>query len=96
MCDVCHVIIHRAKQLRGSIQKKMAGIEEEKKRTIFTEEPPEVKLVKDLFSPKLQLWHCDEEEIARQLTLLEFGIYANIQPSELLNLNWSKPKHRHK
>lgn len=85
-----------AKQLRSSINKKMSGIEEEKKKTIFAEESPEAKVPREIFSPKLSLAMIDEEEIARQLTLLEFSIYSLIQPSELLNLNWSRPKHRHK
>jgi hypothetical protein len=34
----------------------------------------------------------NEEEIARQLTLIEFGIYSAIEPSELLNQSWNKDK----
>jgi hypothetical protein len=42
------------------------------------------------------LFVFSEEEIARQLTLVDFDIYRAIQPAELLNQAWNKPKYRHR
>jgi len=41
--------------------------------------PPEPKVPKNIFSPLLTLADVDEEEIARQLTLLDFEMYNLIQ-----------------
>eukprot|EP01114_Cavostelium_apophysatum_P016104 TRINITY_DN4525_c0_g1_i1.p1 TRINITY_DN4525_c0_g1~~TRINITY_DN4525_c0_g1_i1.p1 ORF type:complete len:1270 (-),score=350.50 TRINITY_DN4525_c0_g1_i1:96-3905(-) len=41
------------------------------------------------------LWDFDELEIARQLSIIEFENYEKIQPSELLNQNWTKPSTQH-
>ncbi|KAJ6248620.1 ras guanine nucleotide exchange factor i-related [Anaeramoeba flamelloides] len=62
------------------------------KNSRFMKDPPEPKVPKNIFSPDLSLFDIDEEEIARQLTLLEFNIYQKIRPPELLNLAWSKTK----
>jgi aryl carrier-like protein len=32
----------------------------------------------------------NEEEIARQLSLIDYGLYASIELSELLNQSWNK------
>eukprot|EP00026_Physarum_polycephalum_P009956 Phypoly_transcript_10097.p1 GENE.Phypoly_transcript_10097~~Phypoly_transcript_10097.p1 ORF type:complete len:431 (-),score=72.76 Phypoly_transcript_10097:49-1284(-) len=47
-------------------------------------------------TPSRLLFVFDEEEIAKQLTLIDFSIYSAIQPVELLNLAWSNPKYRHR
>eukprot|EP00298_Acanthocystis_sp_HF-20_P006454 c16314_g1_i2.p1 GENE.c16314_g1_i2~~c16314_g1_i2.p1 ORF type:complete len:420 (-),score=124.61 c16314_g1_i2:44-1303(-) len=46
--------------------------------------------------PNFDIFNVDVEEIARQLTLLEFENYSKISPSEMLNLAWSKPKLRYR
>lgn len=51
---------------------------------------------KDIFSTNLDFYDIDDEELARQLTLIEFEIFVNIKPSELLNQSWNKPKLRHR
>jgi son of sevenless len=38
----------------------------------------------------------DELEIARQLTIEEYHLYAEIKPEELQDLAWSKPKLKHR
>jgi len=40
----------------------------------------------------LSVWDYDVEEIARQLTLIDFESYSAIKPTELLNQKWSKKK----
>ncbi|KAJ3444236.1 ras guanine nucleotide exchange factor i-related [Anaeramoeba flamelloides] len=65
-------------------------------QTSQTVAPPEPKVPKNIFSPNLSFFDIDEEEIARQLTLIEFEIYSKIRPPELLNLAWSKSKLKHR
>ncbi|KAJ3443945.1 ras guanine nucleotide exchange factor i-related [Anaeramoeba flamelloides] len=76
------------------IKRKME--QKNKKGHIFYDLPPEPKLPKTIFSPKLNLFDVDPEEIARQITLIEYNIYEKIKPSELLKLAWSSPKLRHR
>merc|ERR1712137_1127881 len=47
-------------------------------------------------SPGNLLFIFSEEEIAKQLTLVDFFIYQAIQPAELLNCAWSKAKYRYR
>jgi hypothetical protein len=59
--------------------------------------PPEPKVsLKTIFLPNLDLLECEEEEIARQLTIIEFGIYSEIKSFELLNCAWSKSQLKHR
>ncbi len=58
--------------------------------------PTPLVSLKTLFSPTLDLFDCEDEEIARQMTLIEFRLYLAIQPKELLGLAWSKPSLRHR
>eukprot|EP01103_Thecamoeba_quadrilineata_P010656 TRINITY_DN2359_c0_g1_i1.p1 TRINITY_DN2359_c0_g1~~TRINITY_DN2359_c0_g1_i1.p1 ORF type:complete len:544 (-),score=96.76 TRINITY_DN2359_c0_g1_i1:185-1816(-) len=51
---------------------------------------PEVKVPKNIFSPSLSLDEIHEEEIARQLTLIDYSIYTAIQPIELLQNSITK------
>ena len=47
-------------------------------------------------TPANLLFIISEEEIARQITLVDFSIYRAIQPAELLNQAWSKEKYRYR
>lgn len=62
----------------------------------FSEKTPEPIVPRNIFSSKLTIHDIEEEEIARQLTLIEFDTYAAIKPSELLNQSWNKPKLKHR
>jgi Rap guanine nucleotide exchange factor 1 len=42
----------------------------------------------------LNLWDYDELEIARQLTIIDFMLFAEIRPQELLGQAWMKAKHK--
>eukprot|EP00300_Choanocystis_sp_HF-7_P009228 c16327_g1_i2.p1 GENE.c16327_g1_i2~~c16327_g1_i2.p1 ORF type:complete len:314 (+),score=47.62 c16327_g1_i2:463-1404(+) len=57
---------------------------------------PEPKVPKSICSPVLSWLDIDEEELARQLCLLDFVDYSAIRPVELLGLAWSKPHKRHR
>jgi len=68
---------------------------ESKKQVIVTGEPPLPILPHDFFTQQWTwktLLDLDEEEIARQLTILDWKSYVQIKPSELLDCAWSKPK----
>jgi len=44
----------------------------------------------------LQFFFCfDDAEIARQLTLIDYRIFSEIRPKELMNKAWDKPKLKH-
>ncbi|PRP84110.1 hypothetical protein PROFUN_04101 [Planoprotostelium fungivorum] len=52
--------------------------------------PPEVRLPKNnlIFTPEFNINSTDELELARQLTIIDFSIFAQIQPSELYRKKW--------
>jgi len=65
-------------------------------KQIFNEKTPEPVVPKNIFSNNLQIYDIDEEEIARQLSLIEYDIYKKIKPPELLNQSWNKTKLKHR
>ncbi|KAL9657697.1 hypothetical protein ABK040_005050 [Willaertia magna] len=65
-------------------------------QTIFSDLPPLPVVPANVFSPKLSIWDIKEEELAKQLTKMDHGLYRNIEAHELLNCSWSKPKLRHR
>eukprot|EP01104_Vermistella_antarctica_P009701 TRINITY_DN2514_c0_g1_i4.p1 TRINITY_DN2514_c0_g1~~TRINITY_DN2514_c0_g1_i4.p1 ORF type:complete len:427 (+),score=135.88 TRINITY_DN2514_c0_g1_i4:380-1660(+) len=63
----------------------------------FRTQPLEPKVnMKLIFSPELKWIDIDSEELARQLTLMDFGVYSAIRPTELLNQAWAKPQLKHR
>ncbi|EFA74821.1 hypothetical protein PPL_11854 [Heterostelium album PN500] len=76
------------------------GVEDEdddkKSKVVFTTAAPEPKVPKNIWSQNLDIFDVEEEEVARQLTLIDFEIFSSIKPSELLNQSWNKPKLRHR
>jgi hypothetical protein len=59
-------------------------------------DPPDPIVPSNFFSRTWTLLDLDEEEIARQLTVIDWETYERIKPSELLNQAWSKPKLKHR
>lgn len=57
---------------------------------------PKPIVPKNIFSESLTWEDIDDEELARQFTLIEFDYYRQIKSSELLKQSWMKPKLRHK
>ena len=47
-------------------------------------------------SPVLSVFDFDPEEIARQLTLIDYALFSKIKPAELLNQAWQKARLRHR
>ncbi|GAM22778.1 hypothetical protein SAMD00019534_059530 [Acytostelium subglobosum LB1] len=62
----------------------------------FNDKTPEPIVPRNIFSQNLSIYDIDEEEIARQMTLIEFEIYKRIKPPELLNQSWNKVKLKHR
>ena len=58
----------------------------------FNAAPPYPEVPKNIFSQTLQIWDIPVLEIARQLTIIEFNLFAAIRPRELLNQSWKHPK----
>jgi len=87
------MMISHAKQLRSVIVSKIENSNERKKEV---KDPPEPKVPKNIFSPTLTFDDIDEEEIARQLCLIDFTLYEQIKPSEFLIKGWTKPQYRSK
>ncbi|KAJ3436490.1 ras guanine nucleotide exchange factor i-related [Anaeramoeba flamelloides] len=85
-----------ANNLKKIIKRNINKSNEEIKESTSTEIAPDPKLPKNIFSPKLSLLDVDPEEIARQMTLIEFSIFKKIRPPELLNLAWSESKLKHR
>ncbi|KAJ5073420.1 ras guanine nucleotide exchange factor i-related [Anaeramoeba ignava] len=59
-------------------------------------DPPEPKIPKNVFSDSLTLDEVEEDEFARQFTIVNSEIYQKIQPSELITQAWSKAQYRHR
>jgi hypothetical protein len=62
----------------------------------FSVDPPRPIVPKNIFSPNLAWEDVDDEEIARQLTLIEFEYFYKIRASEFLHQSWSKAKYKHR
>ena len=68
-----------AYQLRNAVEKARRGVYMLQRYNVdFGEDPPEPKLPKNM-STKLSLFDFDAEEIARQMTLIDFQIFAQIK-----------------
>lgn len=76
----------------GTIQ---SATSPQRKVTIPAGTPPVPKVPKNIFHPTLTLYQIDQEEVARQLTLMDSNVFMAIKPSELLNQSWGKPKLKH-
>ena len=84
--------------VNNSFQKMLAESKAPKKAQ-RTSEPPEPIIPQNFFSKRWDQWlpmELDEEEIARQLSLMDWEYFSKIKPTELLNQAWSKPKLKHR
>jgi len=54
------------------------------------------QIPRDVFNPAMFVLDLTDEEIARQLTLIDYDIYAGIQVQELLQTAWNSDKLRHR
>eukprot|EP01097_Dermamoeba_algensis_P006799 TRINITY_DN4237_c0_g1_i1.p1 TRINITY_DN4237_c0_g1~~TRINITY_DN4237_c0_g1_i1.p1 ORF type:complete len:396 (-),score=88.60 TRINITY_DN4237_c0_g1_i1:844-2031(-) len=72
------------KQLRNVLRKG----KETKKNSDIHRVAPEPRVPPNIFLTSLTLDSVHDEEVARQLTLLDYDIYQAIKPTELLSKNW--------
>jgi hypothetical protein len=80
------------KPLRNAILV-LKGVIQKRNLKTFREPLPPVKFP-DTPSAVLSVFDFDPEEIARQMTIIDFSLFARIKPSELLNQAWQKPKYK--
>lgn len=81
--------------IRGPSGTSQSATSPQRKVTIPAGVPPVPKVPKNIFHPTLSLYQIDQEEVARQLTLMDSHVFMAIKPSELLNQSWGKPKLKH-
>lgn len=77
---------------------KLAGLAK-RKMTQFQQPPPAPilpKVVPGKPKAQLELMDIDPVELARQITLIDYELFGQIRPSELLNQSWNKPKLKHR
>jgi len=84
------------RKIKGLADDDEHGTSAEKSKSIFTTPAPEPRVPKNIWSQTLKIFDIEDEEIARQLTLMDFEIFYNIKATELLNQSWNKPKLRHR
>jgi son of sevenless-like protein len=68
----------------------------EKSESLLVGKAPDPKIPSNIFHPNLSIIDIDEEEVARQMTLIEFEHFKSIEPQELLNQAWNKVKLRNR
>jgi len=76
-------------KLRDFIMRKLST--EKDRQKVFTTAAPPPKIPRNLNSADFNFLDLDDEEIARQLTLIDYETFAVIKPAELLNQAWAKP-----
>ena len=66
------------------------GSEQNRQIVWGSQKPPVPHLPMNLNSAKISLVDLHAEELARQLTLIEYDLYRKIKPKECLNQKWVK------
>ena len=85
----------------NALASKLAGLAK-RKNTQFKQPPPASIMPKKtavLASggyAAYDLLDIDPVELARQLTLIDYDLFGQIRPAELLNQSWNKPKLKHR
>eukprot|EP01117_Protostelium_nocturnum_P002117 TRINITY_DN1275_c0_g1_i2.p1 TRINITY_DN1275_c0_g1~~TRINITY_DN1275_c0_g1_i2.p1 ORF type:complete len:961 (-),score=434.76 TRINITY_DN1275_c0_g1_i2:148-3030(-) len=80
--------------IKEDLAKKMEESKEKKKSKLG--EMVDMKVPDEQLTPAELFLALNESEIARQLTLIEFKIFAKIKTNELLNQSWNKEKLQHR
>jgi hypothetical protein len=82
----------------NALLSKLAGLAKRKMTQFMQPPPPPIfpKIAKDATPRALELMDLDPVELARQITLIDYELFGQIRPSELLNLSWNKPKLKHR
>lgn len=64
--------------------------------SMYNNKEPRPIVPRNIFSSNLSWEDIDDEELARQFTLIEYDIFRKIKTSELLNQSWNKPHLKHR
>ncbi|XP_064383914.1 uncharacterized protein LOC135332919 isoform X2 [Halichondria panicea] len=83
------------KPLRTNIMV-IKGVIQKKNLKMFRDPPPPVKFPSANSTGLLTIFDFDPEEVARQMTIIDFTLFAKIKPCELLNQAWQKAKYKHR
>jgi len=78
-----------AAQLKRLAYRKLDGNESETDAPMFNHPPPKPIIPSNISTP-LCLLDLDPTEVARQLTIVEYGLYRSIMPQECLGQAWTK------
>lgn len=83
----------------NALASKLAGLAK-RKNTQFKQPPPASIMPKKPAAAggyaAYELLDVDPVELARQLTLIDYDLFGQIRPAELLNQSWNKPKLKHR
>ncbi len=85
--------------LAEKLKKELLKIQQARKirRAVFSAPPTECGPVESgLDTPFSLILKVEPGEIARQLTLIDFGLFSAVELQELQGQQWSKPKLRHR
>ncbi len=82
-------LINRKRSEAEEEEERQFGVRLEDLEAVATDQPM-------MLNPAKVLLVFSEEEIAKQLTLIDFGIYVKIRVSELLDQAWSKAKYKYR
>jgi hypothetical protein len=81
-----------AEKLNSDLQNRVKEQGKVKRQTMAIDPLVQLKVPEGGFSPVDLILQSSESEIARQLTLIEFRIFAKIKSAELLNQAWNTSK----
>lgn len=70
------------------------GVIQRRESQVFQNAPPPPIKSSQRVSSLLTVFDFDPQEIARQLTLIDFSLFTKIKPEDLLNQAWQKSKYK--
>ena len=84
-----------ASKLAGLAKRKMTQFEQPPPPSIMPKKPSSSGTAGG-YSVNYELLDIDPQEMARQITLIDYDLFGQIRPAELLNQSWNKPKLKHR
>eukprot|EP01129_Flabellula_baltica_P006757 TRINITY_DN2571_c0_g1_i1.p1 TRINITY_DN2571_c0_g1~~TRINITY_DN2571_c0_g1_i1.p1 ORF type:complete len:654 (+),score=119.58 TRINITY_DN2571_c0_g1_i1:53-2014(+) len=98
--DVCLTLEFHGSKILENLNAKMAsrnkGEDLQEIDMTFSSSPPQPIIPKNIFLPSLSWLDIDPVELARQLTLIDFGYFRAVKPTEFLDQAWSKARLKHR
>ena len=80
------------------LHKQVAKLDEARKNkiTIFQKPPTNLTTPPGQYNPSELFFQMSTDEIARQITIIDWSIFSAIEPSELMNQSWNKISLQHR